>query len=664
MKKDYTRDYLSYIILSIAGRLIQVLPLHFSLFLGRAIARLVYYFDLKHKSLVYSNIKTALGHKVSPAEVFVITKKFYKNLGQNLIEVFRIPLVNKEYFDKYIKIEGREYVDEAFKNGKGVILVGVHAGNWELSNLVCANLGLPFSLFVRNQRFEWINKLLNSYRRQKGFKLIQKQNQIRGMIHVLKDNQAVGMMVDQGGRYGELVDFCGKSASMSTGAVKTALKYGLTILPAFYTRVNGPYQRVLFQPPFELKETGDKNADIKENLQRLISLFEKLILKYPQEYLWLYKIWKYSSQKEVLILSDRKTGHLRQAEAAAGIIRDCLGEKGMTVNIEVLNVEFKNRFFRTVLTLGSCLSGKHSCQGCLWCLKKFLKQDIYKSLSRIKPDVIISCGSSLSAVNLIISTENLAKSIVLMRPSLLSTKRFDLVIMPRHDNPPKGKNIVATSGALNLIDDGYLKKQTQLLLDTYALSRNSGIPLNFTSRAGQLTAYDAYIGLLVGGDTRNFHLQIDVLSRAIAQVKCFCEEFNAGVLVTTSRRTSGVIESLLKKEFRDYPRCKILVIANEKNLPSAIGGILGLSQIMIISSESISMISEAAASKKYVVVFNAEGLGKKHKRFLKDFAENKYIYLIEPKELGQTIRHIWFNRPKVHSPEDSFLVKQAIRKIL
>ncbi len=479
-----------------------------------------------------------------------------------------------------------------------------------------------------------------------------------------KIGTAVGMMVDQGGKSGELVNFCGKSASMSTGAVKIALKYDLTILPAFYTRVHGPRQKVLFQAPFELKKTGDEKADIKENLQRLIFLFEKLILSYPQEYFWLYKIWKYSRQKEVLILSDGKTGHLRQAQAAAGIIRDYFAEKGINTNIGILDVEFKDRFFKTILAFGGCLSGKYRCQGCLWCLKKSLSPDTYKSLASVKPDVVISCGSSLSAVNSIISRENLAKSIVLMRPPILSIRKFDLVIMPKHDSPPERKNVVVTSGALNLINDEYLKIQTKLLLNTYDLSRNSGIPLNFTSRAGRPAAYDSYIGLLVGGDTKEFHLQPDILSGVIAQLKCSCEKFNAGVLVTTSRRTSGRIEDLLKNEFKDYPRCGFMVIANENNPSFATGGILGLSQIVIVSPESISMVSEAAASKKYVVVFNADGLGRKHKRFLKNFAENKYIYLIEPEELGQTIRHIWLSKPKVYSPEDNSLVKQAIRKVL
>jgi mitochondrial fission protein ELM1 len=150
----------------------------------------------------------------------------------------------------------------------------------------------------------------------------------------------------------------------------------------------------------------------------------------------------------------------------------------------------------------------------------------------------------------------------------------------------------------------------------------------------------------------------------IKQIKSACERWNAQILVTTSRRTSLEVEKLIKEEFKDYSRCKFLVIANEKNFPFAVGGILGLSHIVITSPESISMISEAASCNKYAVVFNSRGLSKKHRRFLDFLTENKYIYLAEPYDLSRTIEYIWQNKPQIHVLKDSFLISEAIKKIL
>jgi KDO2-lipid IV(A) lauroyltransferase len=584
-----------------------------------------------------------------PSEISKITKAFYRAFGQNFMEIFFIPLINKEYIKKYISIEGLEYIHQSFKRGKGVILLGMHEGSWELSNIICANLGFPFSLFIREQRHPRLNRLLNLYRSQKGCKLIQRQNQLRQLIQLLKNNEAIGMTADQGGRSGLGVKFLGKEASMPQGAIKLALKYGVALIPAFYTRIKGPYVKIIVEPPFEVKRTGDIEVDIRENLQRLVCVFEKNILKYPQEYLWTYKIWKYGKEKNILILSDGKTGHLRQSETLGRIISDYFKNKDKRTNIEIQEIKFRNKFQKYALTLSTCLAGKYRCQGCLWCLRRFLQDETYKSLISIKPDIIISCGSGVALLNFILSRENFAKSIVIMRPSVLSTRRFDLVVMPQHDRPPKRENVVVTEGALNLIDEDYLRKQSESLI------RDTGYRLQATGMR---------IGLLIGGDTKYFHLDMDKISEVIKQIKSASERWSADILVTTSRRTSLEVEKVIKEEFKDYSRCKVLVIANERNFPFAVGGILGLSHIVITSSESISMISEAASSNKYAVVFNSKGLSKKHRRFLGFLTENKYIYLTESCDLSKTIEYIWQNKPQIRTLRDNFLVAEAIKKIL
>lgn len=669
MKKNSIIDCCGYLLFSLFGIIIRIFPAGVSFFIGKKLGELFYCFGLKHKSLVYSNIKSAFGDNLSPAQLNNLAKKFYRNFGQNFIEIFRLPLMDKKYYDKFITVEGKEYLSAGFKKGKGVILLAVHEGNWELSNLISRNLGIPFNLFIRQQRLPLLNKLLNSYRTHRGYNLIHRQEAVSGgvtrinqiadeqdesyglrrLIEVLKKNEAIGMMADQGGRSGTLVDFLGRQASMSSGAVKLALKYQASIIPVFYTRIKGAYHKVIFEPPVNLQITGDRDTDIRQNLQMIIAVFEKYIRKYPQEYLWTYKIWKYSKEKMILVISDGKAGHLRQTQAVVRSISNQLKEKENTVGINTIEVVFKSHIARKALILSCCLAGKYRCQGCLWCLKAFLTKDTYKSLISMKPDIIISAGSALAPVNFLLSRESLAKSVVMMRPSFLSTRRFNLVIIPRHDRPPKRKNIVITEGALNLVDENYLKEQRSEL---QRLLGNDQKEVEF------------YIGVLIGGDTKKFSLKKSIISQVIKEVKNAAEEFNAGILLTTSRRTSREIEDFLKNEFLNYPRCKFLLIANERNLSFAVGGILGMSQMVIVSPESISMISEAVKSKKHILVFSAGGLSKKHRFFLENFSANKYISLVTPTELKEIIAGIRRDKPAVCAPEDELVLDNAVKKIL
>lgn len=651
MKKNFWTDYLSYTAFKLLGPVIRILPLGFIPFLGRTLGELMYYFDLKHKAIAYSNIKRALGgigRKSLRGQLNALTKESFRVFGQNIIDILLIPLINRQYMDKYISIEGKQNIDEAFKRGKGIIFLSVHAGSWELSNVICANLGFPFRLFIRNQNLPRLNNLLNSYRRQKGCKIIERENEIRQLIEALKNNEAIGMTLDQGGRSGTLVKFFGKYASFATGAVKLALKYDATILPAFYTRLKGLYHEVIIEPPFKIKQTGDLEKNIATNLQELAQIFEEYIKDSPREYLWTYKLWKYSNHKDILILSDGKTGHLRQAEAAAKIISNYLKDKGISASSRTIELTFKNKFSRCLLTFCGCLAGKYHCQGCLGCLRRFLNKNSYEPLISAVADIVISCGSSVAAVNYVISKENQAKSIVIMRPSVLSFNKFDLVIMPRHDNPPKRKNVVMTEGALNLIDEDYLKEQSKELLET----------VGFTPQP-----LDSYVGLLIGGDTKDFHLDKHLMHLTINQIKMFLEKEDAKILVTTSRRTSPEIEQLVREEFEGYSRCKFLVIANEKNPPFAVGGFLALSQVVFVSPESISLVSEAASARRYVVVFKSK-LDHRHRNFLDYLTDKKYIYFVEPQDICSSMDRLWRQRPQINVLKDKLKLEDALRRII
>lgn len=647
-RKDFLIDYCVSILLNVLGPIIRLMPKPLSFFIGRSLGDLGYLFDLKHRRLAYANLKIALGDKFSPPQLRGIVRKFYRAFGQNFIEMLYIPRFDKEYLKRYVSIEGYQNVEEGFRRGKGVIFVAMHAGGWELANIICANLGFAFSLFVRGQNFPRIERILNSYRRSQGCSFIQRENQLKELIRVLKANQAVALTIDQGGRNGTPVKFFNKYASMASGAVRLALKQGCALIPVFPTRIKGAKIKFLVEP-FNLRSTGDLEQDVRDNLRALVEVFEKHITNYPQEYLWSYKIWKYTTRKNILILSDGKTGHLRQSQSLAKITADHLSAKGITCDINISQVKFKSVFKSRVLLLASCFSGEYVCQGCMFCLRASLLRESYQELMKANPDIIISCGSALVPVNYLLSRETLAKSLVIMRPSILSTRRFDLVVIPEHDRLLPGKNIVSTTGALNLIDRDYLASQTQQLI------RETGVIF---------TPEQSVLGVLLGGNTRDFRMDEAAIKPVLSRLKDFCLKFNSLLLLTTSRRTPKGIISLVKKELLGFAPAKIVIIAGEKNYPSAVGGILGLSRIVVVSGESISMVSEAVSSLKYTVVFKSPGLSSRRRMFLDNLAAGKHIYLVEPDDIGRTIERIMIERPEIKPLRDNERVRESLRRIL
>ncbi len=95
MKNHSIADYLAYSAFKLIGPFIRMMPLGLSLFLGRRLGELMYLLDVKHRCLAYANMRRALGDKIPHCRLRLLVKDFYRNFGQNLVEIFIVPLVNE-----------------------------------------------------------------------------------------------------------------------------------------------------------------------------------------------------------------------------------------------------------------------------------------------------------------------------------------------------------------------------------------------------------------------------------------------------------------------------------------------------------------------------------------------------------------------------------------
>src|SRR3990167_6591264 len=123
---------------SILGAFVRLLPWGTALFIGKIIGMLAYYFDTRHKTLAYANLKMVFADSKSPAELKRITKQLFRNYGQNFIDLFRMPLIKPENFQKLITVEGIGNLSTGLQQGKGAIMLAMHFGSWELASLSCA----------------------------------------------------------------------------------------------------------------------------------------------------------------------------------------------------------------------------------------------------------------------------------------------------------------------------------------------------------------------------------------------------------------------------------------------------------------------------------------------------------------------------------------------
>lgn len=658
-RKHFLKESIAYYSIRAFGFLMRGLPVNVALWIGQGIGMFAYYFDVKHKSQAYANLKMAFSGSKSPYKIKDLTKRLFRNYGQNIIELLRLPLLTPAKFDQVVAVEGKEHVTNALKGGKGVIMLAMHFGSWELASLSCAMLGYPYKVFVKPQKkYSRLNDLLNSYRGCGGSIVLTRGSGTRDFVRSLKNNEVIGMVVDQGGRDGVLVPFLGRPAAMSVGAIRMGLKLGVPICFSIIIREKGARHRMIIHEPLDLVNTGNPEADVLTNLTKMTGIMEHYVRTYPSEYMWFYKIWKYSNEAGITILSDGKTGHLRQSEAVARLTERALAERNITTTTQVIPITFKTDLRLRLFSLLSAFLPPFVYQGRLESLKHFLTPESFRKAAAMKANFIISCGSSVAGINHLLSRDGSAKSMVILKPGLLNYDRFDLVVLPAHDAPQKknGKvQFAITYAAPNLITPEYLEEQSKALLSRYSHLKNS---------------LRSKIGLFIGGDAKTVYLSERQMKCLVRQIKEVMTEINMDILITTSRRTPAAIEQILFKEFKKYDFCPLLILANRENVPEAVGGILGLSDIALVSGDSLSMVSEASSSGKKTIVFSAQTRAKvlkgvnKHEAFIERLNAQGFVLSTNVNHVGQALYDV--AKGKIHTKpiNDNGIILEAVRKVI
>jgi len=638
------------------GAIFCRLPSRVNLAIARCVGLLGYYLMKKKRGIVMENLKTVFPSSLSDKDIQRLAKENFQNFACSFMDLFCLPKMIKEGYEKTVTIEGIDNMIKALSSGKGCILLAVHSGSWELASLVGSLCDYPYNVVANEQgKAPLLNELLNDYRRLAGAKVIPPGFATRDIIRALQSNEVVSLVLDQGGRSGIPVEFFGKTASMSTGAIRLGLKYRTPVCPVWIERQKDGRHLLKVFAPLNMEITHDIERDVVVNTQRAVTFFEGLLRLNPSEYMWFYKVYKYSTESDVLVLDDGKTGHLRQSQSVCESLDTILSQSGKRLRVKVVLVEFKYRWYRKLFAVYCWVAQLLQFLRKPIVLKFFLTETSYKALVGCKPDYIISCGSLLPGVNFILSRWSI-KSIHILKSGILSRRWFSLTILPEHDRPrriePKGT--VLTKVALNLITPQYLKQQQEGLLARYSYLKDN---VRFK------------IGVLIGGNTKGVVFDVQQIRSLIHQLKEASKHFNMDILLTTSRRTPLPVDEVIIKGLRDFERCSLLVIANESNIPEAVGGILALSDLLIVSGESISMISEAVSSGKKTIVFAPQGNysptpSNKYDRFVFNLSEQGYVLAASIKDISTIITQALSQKISVKMVEDRTRLLEAIKEIV
>jgi KDO2-lipid IV(A) lauroyltransferase len=245
------------------------------------------------KDVVEKQIAGAFPEK-SHEEVQRIARASFEHLGRTAIETALLPRQGDRAILKLVEqVDGWEHVERARSEGKGMIFVAGHHGNWELLGGYIAARGIPFEVIARGMGNPLFGDYINEIRTSLGMIVMHDSEAVKRTPRALRAGRAVGFLSDQGvkGLASTYVTFLGRPAKTPRGAAVFALRFNAPVFFVDGIRLpNGKY-RVIIEP-VEVALTGDREKDVDAIVIRFTELLEKWVRKVPEQYFWQHRRWR------------------------------------------------------------------------------------------------------------------------------------------------------------------------------------------------------------------------------------------------------------------------------------------------------------------------------------------------------------------------------------
>lgn len=236
----------------------------------------------------------------TPAQRRHVIYGLFQNFGRMLADFSHFPNWNRDNIENLIIYDGFENYARAQSQGRGVLFLTAHFGNWELGSFAHGVYGYPCHFVVREMDNPLINGLINRYRCLSGGTAIEKGDFARGVLRAFAQGHAVGVLTDQNmlPTEGVFVDFFGRPACTTTGPARVVRKLGVpVVLGLVIWDVKLQKYRLRFES-VEWIRGDDPEQEILANTANFTRLIEEYARRYPEQWLWVHRRWKTRPQGE------------------------------------------------------------------------------------------------------------------------------------------------------------------------------------------------------------------------------------------------------------------------------------------------------------------------------------------------------------------------------
>ena len=263
-----------------------------------AAGRFLYRFVPLRREVILANLRRVFGDTASTAEIERLAAAHYGHLWRLAGEFIRLPWMSEARRQALVRVENLDTLVAAMAQGKGVLVLTGHFGNWEIARTAAIaqfpHMRGKFHFVRRALKPQWLDRLITHRFNQARFGVFPKRGSLDAMLARLEQGDVIVFPFDQHAwpPDGIEVDFFGHPAWTFKSLAIIALATGAPVLPAAVWREPDGRHVLRFEEALPLIECENTNEAIRRNTLVHNRALECLVLRHPEQWYWMQRRWK------------------------------------------------------------------------------------------------------------------------------------------------------------------------------------------------------------------------------------------------------------------------------------------------------------------------------------------------------------------------------------
>ena len=261
------------------------------------------YWSWQAKRLItLRNMAQVTGKAVNTPQVHYLAQESWASYGRYAADFLFFPHESIEDFMHHLvdltpdgrATQWRDYLQEAWQPGRGVIIATAHFGNWDMAGAFIAHHA-PLSAVAETFSDAQLNQLVQGQRQEKGMQIIPMESSARRILRILQQNEIVALVVDRpvAPHEGVAVNFFGRTTYVPSGPAMLAIKSGAAILPGYiWYGERGRWHGRFFAPIFPRPcKRDEQEQEVQRLIQYIYDTLEIMVREWPTQWYMFRPFW-------------------------------------------------------------------------------------------------------------------------------------------------------------------------------------------------------------------------------------------------------------------------------------------------------------------------------------------------------------------------------------